>query len=317
MRHYLGIDLGGTNIAACVTNADYELLAKHHRPTQHTRPFEEIVADMAEAARQTLRQAGLAESDVAYVGIGVPSPVHPVTRRVVFANNLMWRDLDLVSEFQKHWDIPVYLGNDADCAALGESVAGAAKDYDSVMLITLGTGVGGGLVIGKKLFLGGDGFGTEPGHVTLVDDGFPCTCGRLGCVEAYASVTALIRQSLDAMSVYPHSLMWDECERDMNRVNGRTAFDAAKKGDAPAKAVVERYIRYLGHAISSYHTLFRPEVYLIGGGVSNEGEYLLSPLRAIVAGTIHGKGTMETPKILKARLGNDAGLIGAALLGVQ
>ncbi|MDL2293164.1 ROK family protein [Ruminococcaceae bacterium OttesenSCG-928-D13] len=317
MKTYLGIDLGGTNIVAGMMDSDYKLLGKFHLPTEGTRGFEAVVASMAEAAAGVLKVVGVAKNEVDCIGLGVPSSINPETRRMVYANNLGWKNADVISEFKKHWDLPVYIANDADCAVLGETVAGAAKNYQSALLVTLGTGVGGGLVIGGKLFLGGDGFSIEPGHGLLVEDGFPCTCGRRGCIESYASVTALIRQSVDMMMVDRHSLMWKECGGDLNRVNGRTAFDAAKKGDAAGQAVVDQYIKYLGDGIASLVTVYRPNAVLIGGGVSNEGEYLLKPLREHVHRTYFAHETLPAPALLKAELGNDAGVIGAAALGLQ
>ncbi|NLV58166.1 MAG: ROK family protein [Clostridiales bacterium] len=316
MRYYLGIDLGGTNIVAGVMDEGYQLVSKGHRPTNLKRSAPEIIADMAVAAREALSLAGLTEGDVSYVGIGVPSTVHPETRRVIFANNLGWKDLDVISEFQKSWDIPVFIGNDADCAALGECLAGAGQEYDSILMLTLGTGVGGGIVLNKKLFLGGNGFGIEPGHTLLVQDGFLCTCGQRGCLEAYASVTALIRQSIDMMMVYPGSLMWEECGGDLNRVEGRTAFTAARRGDMAAKQVVDQYVHHLAAGIASMVTFLRPQAVIIGGGVSNAGEFLLEPLRQQTYPAIYANDLIEPPPILQARLGNDAGVIGAALLGL-
>lgn len=317
MRYYLGIDLGGTNIVAGVVDDRYQIIKKSQRSTQLKRTFEEIVADMAAAAMDALSSANLTKADVSYVGIGVPSSVDPKTRNVIFANNLDWKNADVIGEFQKSWNIPVYIGNDADCAALGECFAGAGQEYNSILMLTLGTGLGGGVVLNKKLFLGGDGVGIEPGHTVLVHDGFLCTCGQKGCVEAYASVTALIRQSVDMMMVYPHSLMWEECESDLNRVDGRTAFNAAKRGDLAAQTVVNQYIHYLSGALASMITLLRPEAVIVGGGISNAGEYLLEPLRKQVAKTFYASDILPSPSIIQAKLGNDAGVIGAALLYTQ
>lgn len=316
MRYYLGIDLGGTNIVAGVADEHYQMLEKVSVATQPTRGFAAVTAAMAGAARQALKAAGLGPGDVDYVGIGVPSTVNPENHHVYHANNLGWKDADLITEFQKSWDIPVHVANDADCAALGESVAGAAKNYKSCLLITLGTGVGGGLVMDDRLWLGGTGTGVEPGHSVLVYNGFPCTCGRRGCLESYVSVTALIRQTIAYMTVNRSSLMWAECGNDLNRVNGRTAFEAAKKGDAAGQQVVDAYIGYLGDGLASLVTAYRPHAVLIGGGISNEGEYLLKPLRQTVAATMYGHDVMDPPAVLKAALGNDAGVIGAAVLGV-
>ncbi|MEG2931214.1 MAG: ROK family protein [Ruthenibacterium sp.] len=315
MKYYLGIDLGGTNIATGVIDEKFQFVASHNVATLGARQFDVVVRDMAEAAREVLKKAGLSEKDIEYVGIGAPSTIEPETQHLVFANNLGWKNVDLAGEFQKNWDIPVRVANDADCAALGESLAGAAKGFRNVLMLTLGTGVGGSFIMEQKIFLGGNGYGCEPGHSTLVYNGFPCTCGRRGCLEAYASVTALIRETLEMVAAYPNSLMREMCNYDMRKVSGRTAFDAAKKGDEAALRVVENYVGYLAAGIGSLVTSFRPAVVILGGGLSNEGEYLLEPVRRLVRETVYAADLMEPPAILKAALGNDAGIIGAALLG--
>lgn len=317
MKYYVGLDLGGTNIAAGVADENYKMIATHSVPTGKHRAFEEIVADMAQATRDVIEKAGLALDDFTSVGIGAPSSVNPRTKRLTYSNNLGWRNVPIVDEFRKHIDIPVFPANDADCAALGEAIAGVAKDYDSAMLITLGTGVGGGIIMNGQILAGADGASCELGHTTLILDGAACTCGRKGCFESYASVTGLIRQTIEAMARYPGSLMCEMCGYDMRKVNGRTAFEAAKRGDTAGKEVVEKYIYYVGNGISSLINAFRPSAVIIGGGVSNEGEYLLDPLREVICDALYGKGIVSPPMIMKAALGNAAGIIGAALLETQ
>ncbi len=316
-KYYLGIDLGGTNIAAAVIDEAYNFIAEHKNPTLGRRPFEEVVADMARTGYQTLEKAGLPLSALEHVGIGVPSNVNPHNKHVVFANNLNWTDKDVVGEFKKHMNAPTYIANDADCAAYGEALAGAARDYNSVLMLTLGTGVGGGIILDKKIFLGGNGFGCEPGHMIMMADGQRCTCGRKGCLEAYASVTALIRDTVCAMAANPGSIMHQICGGDMTRVSGRTAFDAAKKGDAAGSLVVQNYIHYLAVGISSYIIVLRPEVIILGGGVCNEGDYLLAPLREQVYSLLYAADLIPQTPIIRAALGNDAGIVGAAFLGCQ
>lgn len=315
MKYYVGLDLGGTNIAAGVVDENYNIIASHSIPTLKHRSFEEIVKDMAVAARDVIAKAELSLGDFTSIGIGAPS-VNPRTK-LVYANNLDWNARPLIEEFKKHIDKPVFLANDADCAAFGEALAGIAKDYQSVLLITLGTGVGGGLIMDDRIFTGGSGDGFEPGHMTLVLDGFPCTCGRAGCFESYASVTGLIRETIEAIAAYPYTLMREICGDDLSKVSGRTAFEAAKRGDEAGQRVVDRYIYYIGAGISSLVTMLRPHAVLIGGGISNEGEYLLEPIRKIVNETIYAKDSADPPAILKASLGNSAGIIGAAFLETQ
>jgi glucokinase len=221
--------------------------------------------------------------------------------------------LDLTGEFKKHWDIPVY--NDADCAALAESMEGPEAGKN-VLVITIGTGFGGGLIMNGRIFKGGDNSGFEPGHSVLVFEGERCTCGLRGCAEAYTSVTALIRQTREKMETHRDSLMWQECGGDLEKADGKTSFNAAKKGDAAANEVVKDYIEYVAAGIANLVTLFRPQVVIIGGAISAEGDYLLEPLRKSAENRIYATGILSMPPLQKARLGNDAGIIGAALLGV-
>lgn len=317
MKYYVGLDLGGTNIAAGVVDEKYNIVADHSLPTLKHRTFEEIVEDMARAVREVAKIANLTLDDFTSIGIGAPSSVNPTTKRLAFANNLRWKNVPLIEEFRKHIDKPVFLANDADCAALGEAVAGVAKDYGSILLITLGTGVGGGLIMNDQIFNGADGNGFEPGHTTLILGGVPCTCGRLGCFESYASITGLIRETIEAIALNPTSLMREICGNDFCKVSGRTAFEAAKRGDAAGLAVVEKYAYYVGSGISSLVAALRPHAVLIGGGISNEGDYLLDPVRKVVAETVYSKDTVKPPEIIKASLGNSAGIIGAAFLETQ
>ncbi len=316
MKHYLGIDLGGTNIAVGVLDESLQMLAKYSTPTLSGRGFARVVADMADATHKALEGTQLTLDDIETIGIGTPGTVDPATRRVIFANNLGWRDADIIGEFQKHIDKPVCLANDADCAALGEVMAGDMGNEGTSIMLTLGTGVGSGVVIDGQIYNGGTGFGCEIGHMVIEANGEPCSCGRRGCLESYASVTALIRDTIRAIAGHPESLMREMCGGDISKVNGRLAWDAMRQGDAAAKAVVDRYIDYLALGISNLSVFMRPDVYIIGGGVSNEGENLLVPLRARVeALDIYESEFVPQAKIVKAKFGNDAGIIGAALLG--
>lgn len=317
MKYYVGIDLGGTNIATGIVREDQRLIQRHMVPTKAWRPFEEVVADMAAAARTVIDKAGLGLKDITAVGIGVPSSIHPDTGDVVFANNLNWVDKPLAAEFRKHFALPVSLGNDADCAALGEAMAGSAKDFDHVLMITLGTGVGGGVIINKRLFLGGTRLGVEPGHLCLVYNGLPCNCGQRGCLEAYASAPALVRQTIEAIAHHPDTAMKRLCGGNFDEVSPRTAFDAAKLGDEVALQVVDNYISYLAAGVASLVNVFRPEVIIIGGGISNQGDALLQPLNRKLEAMVYANDIVSPPKAIGAALGNDAGIIGAAALGYK
>lgn len=314
MRYFIGIDLGGTNIAAGVVSEDGHLICKTSIPTGANRPAEAIVADMARAAQLCLADSGLDKGQIEALGVGVPGAINNDTGMVLFTANLDWRSLPLSRMLREQLDLPVYLGNDADCAALGEALAGGAKDFESALMITLGTGIGGGLVSHRKLFTGWSGVGIEPGHFTLVAGGVQCGCGNRGCFEAYASATALIRQTREAMVTHPDSALWNFAD-SVEQVNAKTVFDAAV-GDAVAQAVVDQYEEYLAAGIGGIVNLFRPHAVILGGGVSNQGENLLVPLREKLKKYCYASQYIAPPQVVKATLGNDAGIIGAALLSL-
>ena len=315
MKYYMGVDLGGTNIVAGVVGENYEIIAKHGEPTNASRSFEEICAAIANLAHEAAKKANLDIKDFEAVGIGTPSNVYRKTNLLVHANNLGWENVPFQSELEKHFDIPVYIDNDANCAALGEVLAGAARNFENACMITLGTGVGGGIIIDRKIFSGSDQLGAEPGHTILVYDGEKCTCGLKGCFEAYASATALIRQIKEAIKQHPESLLNKLCDGDLAKVEAKTAFDALEQGDEVAKKVIDRYISYVATGVASMMTMFRPEVFIVGGGVSNAGDRLMKPLEektSVLTFTAH---QVANPPMVLAELGNDAGIIGAAMLG--
>lgn len=314
MKYRIAIDLGGTDIKSGVVDEEYHIIKSHTIPTGAKRPFEVVVADMARAAVETAEMAGLEIADFSCVGVGVPSTINPKNGLLVFSNNTNWRNAPLRQELAKHLPVPVYIGNDANCAVIGEALAGAAKGKENVLMLTLGTGVGGGIIYEGKLFVGGDGMGAELGHMTLVHEGIVCTCGLPGCFESYASVSALIQQTRDAMKAHPDSMMNRHMQAHDGRVTGRTAFECAKAGDAAALAVVDQYTTYIANGIGSLCTIFRPEIVLIGGGISNEGDYLLDPINRKLPRYQHASDIIGSPPVVKATLGNSAGTIGAAFL---
>lgn len=315
MRYFIGIDLGGTNIAAGVVSEEGQLICKTSLPTGAGRPAEAIVADMARAVELCLADSGLEKGQIEALGVGVPGAIDNNTGTVLFTSNLDWRELPLTRMLQSKLGLPVCLGNDADCAALGETLAGGAKEFDSALMITLGTGVGGGLVSHRKLFTGWSGVGIEPGHFTLVAGGVKCGCGNRGCFEAYASATALIRQTREAMITHPDCAIWKFAD-SVEQVNAKTVFDAAATGDAIAQGVVDQYEEYLAAGIGGIVNLFRPHAVILGGGVSNQGENLLVPLREKLKKYCYASEFIAPPQVVKATLGNDAGIIGAALLSL-
>ena len=299
----IGVDLGGTNIAVGIVDEQFRIVRKGKVPTKKERHSDEIVRDMGALCASLVKEAGLTFDDIAYVGIAAPGSVDPKTGVVKYANNINMLHYPLAERLMSHIPVKrVYLENDANAAALAEAKAGAGKGCDDVIMITLGTGVGGGIVIGGKLYSGFNYAGAELGHIVIEHGGRKCTCGRCGCWEAYSSATALIEMTREKMQQEKDSIMWNMCDNGTGKVSGRTAFNAARQGDRAGREVVDTYIDYLACGITNMVNIFQPQVLCIGGGVCGAGDYLLDPLKQIVL------------KI--AELGNDAGIIGAALLGI-
>ena len=271
--------------------------------------------DIARLSRDAVKKAGITMADVASVGIGCPGTCNVKTGMVEYANNLNFTNVPIVARMNELLGLPVYIDNDANAAAFGEAKAGAAKGVENCVCVTLGTGVGGGIIIDGKIYQGCNYAGAELGHVVIEMNGEPCTCGRRGCWEAYSSATALVRQTKAAMEQHPDSLMWKLAGGSLDRVNGLTAFDGMRKGDAAATAVVNKYIEYLACGITNVVNTFQPDTVCIGGGISHEGETLLAPLRKIVEAERYSKFCERQTEICAATLGNDAGIIGAACLG--
>lgn len=307
---YIGIDLGGTNIAAGIVTDDAKIICKDSIPTNAKRPFDEIVADMAKLAKKIMENANLSVSDIDAVGIGCPGSIVNETGEVAHSNNIVVDHYMLADKFREYIDVPVNVENDANAAAVGEYYANG-KNSKCFVFITLGTGVGGGVVIDGKLFRGFNGTGAELGHSTLIYNGEDCTCGKKGCWEAYASVTALIKQTKHAMELHPESKMCELAKKE-GKVSGRTAFEAAKSGDKFGQEVVDQYISYVAEGIVSMVNCFQPEYLVIGGGISKEGDYLLNPINEYLNKYDYNKYLPKT-KLSIATLFNDAGIIGAAL----
>ena len=308
--YYIGIDLGGTNIAVGIVDEKGNIVKKDSTPTP-SADYKVVVAAMAELAKKLVADTGIDMNEIVSVGIGCPGSIDYKKGSVAYSNNLKMNDAPVADEFKKHWDIPVFLENDANAAAYGEYVANG-EDAEVFIAVTLGTGVGGGVIINGKVFTGFNGAGAELGHSTLIHNGLPCTCGKKGCWEVYASATALVQQTKEGIKNSPDSLMAKIAEK-RGKVNGRTAFDAAKKGDEAGQKVVDQYLEYVADGIVSMVNIFQPNKIVIGGGVSNEGEYILKPIREYVRKYDYNK-LFEQVKIDVATLFNDAGIIGAALV---
>ena len=312
---YAGIDLGGTTIKGALVSEDGKILIQKAIPTGGERPHVEVVTDMANLILELMSTYGCDPEEVEAVGVGSPGSIDPVNGIVVEANNFAdFRDVHVRDIMAAILDKPIYVDNDANVAALGESMFGAGEGQKNCVLCTLGTGLGGGVVIDGKIFSGAYHGGTELGHTVIVADGEQCTCGRKGCWEAYSSATAIIREARKAAEADPESKINEVCGGDLSKLNAKMVFDAADMGDASAIRVKDDYIKYLGLGLTNMINIFQPEVMMIGGGVCAQGEKLLSPLRKILDREVFA-GQFYKIKFRTATLGNDAGVIGAAMLG--
>ncbi len=307
---YIGIDLGGTNIAVGIVDSKGNILAHASTPTLRERHWTEIVKDMAVLTNKVTSAAGKNLADIKVVGIGIPGNINNENGVVVYTSNLNMENIPLASEFRKYIDIPVNLENDANAAAYGEYFA-SGKSSDNFLMVTLGTGVGGGIIIKGKIFRGFNGAGGEIGHHVIHEGGEKCSCGRRGCYEAYASVTALINQTKKKMAECPTSQM-HKWVSENGPVNGQTAFDCAAWGDKAAIEVRDRYIQHVAEGITNLVNIFQPETVVIGGGISQEGDVLLNPIKKFVSKHEYNMHVAHT-KIEIARLYNNAGIIGAAM----
>ena len=312
----IGIDVGGTNLKAGLVDGDGRLHKEVRKIPLVWESQEKLAADLAGLADGVAADAGISREEIASIGIGFPGPVDNRRGIVRHTVNIPIDNMPIADLLRRYWPVPVRLGNDADCAALGEFCFYEGEAIESLVLVTLGTGVGTGLIINGKIWAGHNGCGGEGGHMVLVHGGEACTCGRRGCWERYASATALIRQTKAAMKAHRDSRLWTLAEGDIERVGGRTAFEAMRGGDETGRDVVEQYIRYLADGIANLINLLQPDVVCLGGGVSHEREEdLLLPLRARVEEIVFDAGLTDShTKIITARLGNDAGILGAALL---
>lgn len=314
MNYYIGVDLGGTNIAAGLVNDEYKIIDFKKVKTQKERSATEILDDIAKISLDLISDNSLSKSDVKWIGIGSPGTVNTDTGVVEYANNLNWLNVDLGGYVAKKTGIATFVGNDANVAAFGEFKAGSAKGSNSMVMITLGTGVGAGIVVDGKIYTGFNYAGAEIGHTVIEVDGVPCTCGRCGCFEAYSSATGLIRMVKEEIEANPDSLMKTMAD-EIGHISGRIPFEARRKGDASAIKVFDKYIKYLTTGITNVINIFQPEILCIGGGVAGEGEGLLIPLKELVAKEVYSRNSDKNTEIVIATLGNDAGIIGAALLG--
>ncbi len=316
MKMYnIGVDLGGTNIVVGLLNENYEIVDKKSTPTKRERESGEILKDIAMLCIKIIEDNKINKADVKWIGIGSPGTCDSKNCVVSYSANLKFENVKVKEEIQKYIDLPVYLGNDANCAAYGEYKAGAGRGTTNASMITLGTGVGGGFIIDGRLLEGSNFNGAEIGHIVISVDGRKCGCGRLGCFEAYCSATALIDMANEVAEKSTNTMLLKLNDNDKTKTTAKMVFDCYDEGDEYMKDVVENYYKNLAEGITNIINIFDPEVFIIGGGVSARGEKLIQPVIEKIKERTYGKGLSCEIKI--ATLGNDAGIIGAGLLGLN
>lgn len=315
MKYNIGIDLGGTNLVIGLVDENARLIDKDSVPTKKEGQPEELIADMRQLADHILAKNNCSMSDVETIGIGVPGTANKETGIIEFANNLGFNDVPFLSIMQKQFENKkIFFENDGNAAAWGEYLAGAGRGVESMVVVTLGTGVGGGIILNHEIYDGINYAAGELGHMVISVNGIECNCGRRGCFEAYASATALIEQTKEAMNQDPSSKLWTLCDGDMNQVEGKTLFDGVRLSDSTSEKVLKQFTYYLAAGVINIINIFQPELICIGGGLSKAGDLLIKPLMDIIQNESYTRNSKKQTKIVIAELDNDAGLIGAALL---
>ena len=305
---YAGIDLGGTNIAAGLVNEDGEIVIKDSVPAGKDRPAEEIIADMVNLVKRLAKEYGIEMSELSSIGIGSPGLIDSDNGIVLQIANLNLAGAHLSEDMERLTGVKTYVGNDANCAAYAEHLYGASKGANFSVMVTLGTGIGGGIILKNKVYTGHKFGAGEIGHLIIAAGGKRCGCGRRGCFEAYASASGLINMTRHKAVDHPKSLL---NTIPINEIDGKTAFKFAKQGDHCSQEVIDEYIKYLAIGIGDLLRILYPDVIVIGGGISKEGDDLLIPLRKRLREEV--AFDYET-QIVAAKLGNDAGIVGAAML---
>jgi Transcriptional regulator/sugar kinase len=310
--YQIGFDVGGTNLKVGVVHDNTEIVASRNAAFPKGETYEKVAELMAELVKDLAKELNIPVTDFKSIGIATAGSIDAGGTIILHAHNLGFHDVPMIDEMHKHFpEIPVFLANDADAAALAELHAGAFRGKKTAVLLTLGTGVGGGIILGGKMFKGGRGHGNELGHMIIQQGGPICTCGNRGCVESLCTATWLIQQGRKSIVENPISLIYEKAEGEMNNVTAKIVIDSAKEGDAVAMDIFSTYVDTLSSAITSLAVLLDPEVIALGGGVSLAGEFLFEPIRELVKKKSFFKIYHE---IVPAQLGNTAGIIGAAML---
>lgn len=312
---YVGVDLGGTNIA--VGLVDENSILKYHKstPTRAERGSKEVIKDIIKLINEAIRDYGINKETVKAIGIGVPGIAEPNSGEVIYCVNLGWNNVPLKQDLEKELNIPVFVDNDATVAGLAEYKIGAMRNCESGVFITLGTGVGGGIVINGKVRSGFNGVGSEIGHMIVGENFYPCNCGRNGCLETFTSSTALINYTIKLISEGNETSIVNKAKGSLQDINGKIIFEAAKEGDYVANKAVDRLVKYLAIGITNIINIIDPEIIALGGGLSGAGDFLLAKVQEEVERVRYMK-MIPIGKIVLATLRNEAGIIGAAALGM-
>lgn len=317
MSYVVGMDLGGTNLRAAVVDESGRILSRARVATGAADGPDAVIARMAECAKAAWEDASLAPSDILAIGVGAPGPLNTRTGTVIEAPNLPgWKNIPLGARLEEAAGVTVFVENDANAAAWGEKWAGAGRDVQSLIMLTLGTGVGGGIVIDGKLLHGIDDTAAEIGHITIRPDGPVCGCGNHGCLEALASATALARRARELVASGGGKIIAELAGGDASRIEARTVHEAILRGDEDARELMAAVGADLGIAIAGLVNVLNPEMVILGGGMIGAGEYLFEPVRAEVRKRAFPVPA-ERARIVPAELGDDAGIIGAAGVALE
>ena len=313
MKYYVGIDLGGTNLVSAVVGENFKILGKCSCKTDLPKSPKVLADDIANLVRRTLKKCGLTMDDVESVGIGTPGTINTKSKIIEYSCNFNYKNVHIAQMLRSRLKKSVYIDNDANAAALGEFICGSGRGFHTIVAITLGTGVGGGVILNKKIYHGFNFNGGEIGHIVINKGGRRCNCGRDGCFEAYASATGMVKTALEIMDGCRDSKMWKIYSKN-HKINAKNVFDCAVGGDEAAKRAVKIFISDLAAGVVNVVNIFQPQLLCIGGGISRVGKLLTEPLQEIFDKEDYARNCRNRCKIVTARLGNDAGLIGAAML---
>ena len=311
--YFIGVDLGGTSMSAGLVDSEGKIHFRSSAPTSPYMPHEDILNKMVSMCNDIVEKTGIGYGDIGYVGVGIPGAVNPDKGIIEFTGNLKFENVDAAAFMNNKIPVPFYIDNDAKCAALGEILCGAAKGKSSAVMITVGTGLGGGIIIDGKIHAGAFFGGGEIGHHVIVSGGKKCNCGRYGCWEKYASATAIIEQARQLAGENKDSKIYELCGGNLECIDAKMVFDAYDENDSCAVSIIEDYYTYFSEGLMNLLNIIQPEIVVIGGGVSARGEKLLEPIREKVRSMMYGTTELKT-EIVSADLGNDSGIIGAAML---